>query len=524
MPKNEQDDLLQERDALLAEVQRLRGELELQHSWRQGMRDAFDQTDVAILVFSEDGHLRWYNAHAATMFPREHLDEESFDLERFVSTCIPERFCCAEEMPDDYDLVAHISAHCNDPFVEPDLEIKEVSSGEYYRFWAQPFTTQEYGKGRILHMSEITAQKETEHALARNQILLEAIIESLPFDVWVCDQEGRYIIQNPISIQTWGDRRGESLGDLDIDEAVRDEWMEIGARAFHGEIVRMEVTFDHRGETRHFDQIVAPVMMDGEPFGVLGFHLDLAPLKEAERTLELQRQQTQKMESIVRLAGNIARDFERNLEVIHGWATTAAQISTTSEQEKVNKAIFEEVARASQLTRELISLGDGGSGTLDLVGLDALVQEHLPRFRKELSPKTKLTFRSDGLTRLVRADSEQLVHMLEHLIENAALATSPEGKIELSTRKLGLRDQYYREHPWVEPGEWTLVQIKDVGEGMSPEVRARVFEPYFTTYANRQGLGLAIVYSIVQRHQGHISVDSSPGVGTCVDVLLPVVS
>jgi PAS domain S-box-containing protein len=524
MPKNEQQDLLEERDALLAEVAKLRGELELERSWRQGMRDALDQADVAILVFSEDGRLRWFNKHSTTMFPRERLEEEGFDLERFVSTCIPRRFCCGERLDEGQDFISRVSKHCDDPFSAPELELQEVSSGEYYRFWVQAFTTQEYGKGRILHLSEITAQKSTEHALARNQILLEAIIESLPFDVWVCDHEGRYIIQNPISVQTWGDRRGDKLGDLDLDEAVRDEWLEIGMRAFHGEIVRMEVTFEHRGEVKHFDQIVAPVMMDNEPFGVLGFHLDISPLKEAERTLELQRQQTQKMESIVRLAGNIARDFERNLEVIHGWASTAAQISTTSEQEKVNKAIFEEVARASQLTRELISLGDGGSGTLDLVGLDALVQEHLPRFRKELSPQNKLTFRSDGLTRLVRADSEQLVLMLEHLIENAAVATPPEEKIELSTRKLGLRDPYYREHPWVEPGEWTLVQIKDAGEGMSPEVRARIFEPYFTTYANRQGLGLAIVYSIVQRHHGHISVDSSPGVGTCVDVLLPVVS
>lgn len=533
MSNKEKQDWLEEREALLAEVQELRAELAAQKSWRQGMRDSLDLDETAVLAFTEAGELKWFNACTGELFPREELEGPGFGFENFATGCLLSRFRCGgvlssildedESSECDDDLVARIRAHFRAPQEAPEVELQDRESGAYYRLWARPFQSEGYGDGRILHFVEITEQKSTEKALVENQVLLQSIFESLPFDVWVCDRKGRYILQNPKSVEAWGDRRGQTLGDLDISEEVRRDWMEIGLRAFGGEIVRMDVTFEHRGEVRHFDQTVAPVMLQGSPFGVVGFHMDIAPLKEAERKLVQQRQQNQKMESIVRLAGNIARDFERNLEVIHGWATTATQISSTSEQEKVNKAIIEELARAAQLSHELISLGDGGAGNLELVGLDALVQEHLPRFRCDFAPEHKLTSRTDGLTTLVRADSEQLVQMLEHLIENAAQATPPEQKIEISTRKLGLRDPYFREHPWVEPREWMLVQIKDTGEGMSPEVRARVFEPYFTTYAERQGLGLAIVYSIVQRHQGHISIDSLPGQGTCVDVLIPVV-
>lgn len=168
-----------------------------------------------------------------------------------------------------------------------------------------------------------TLEDEVERLRAENEALREAVrlhelrlhtlIESLPFDFWMMDESGRYVVQNAASRRHWGEALG-AREDVAADPAVVAQWQENNRRAFAGETVRSEVEYEHAGERRHYVKVLAPVLDEGRVRAIIGVNLDITDSKR----LAAQVERNARLEALGLLAGGIAHDFNNHLMAMLG--------------------------------------------------------------------------------------------------------------------------------------------------------------------------------------------------------------
>ncbi len=251
-------------------------------------------------------------------------------------------------------------------------------------------------------------------------------------------------------------------------------------------------------------------------------------LAEAERlSLEHQVWHAQKLESLGVLAGGIAHDFNNLLTVILGSADMALQLlGKDAPAEPLVAEIREASNRAADLTRQMLAYSGRGHFEIREVDLNKLVGEMGRLLASSVAKNVQIiTDLSEDLP-AVRVDSAQIQQIVMNLITNAAesVPSEREGEVRLRTRAVSCSKDDLRESCLPEPplpGEFVCIEVSDTGSGMTPEAVERLFEPFFTTKASGRGLGMAATLGIVRGHRGAIMVDSAPGMGTTIRVLLP---
>ena len=223
--------------------------------------------------------------------------------------------------------------------------------------------------------------------------------------------------------------------------------------------------------------------------------------------------ESQRLETLGRLAGGIAHDFGNLLTVVSGSLDALRGRAAGPEIDDVASAC----ARSSALVRQLLAFARRQPLAPRVVALEQVVEGLEGILRRLVGERVHLVLdlRGGGV---VRADPAQLEQVLLNLVVNAREATPPGGTIRV---RAGGADA--REAQAAGPGRWCVLEVEDTGEGMSAEVRARLFEPFFTTKPNGTGFGLATVYGIVAQSGGHVAVRSAPGAGATFTVLLPAV-
>jgi PAS domain S-box-containing protein len=244
-------------------------------------------------------------------------------------------------------------------------------------------------------------------------------------------------------------------------------------------------------------------------------------INEREK-LQAQLLQAQKMESIGLLAGGIAHDFNNLLNIIQGyaalWNDGAGDRAQTAESLTI---INETVQRASGVVQQLLTLARKTESRLEPIGVNHLL-DGLVKLLKETFPKT-IEIKTAQAAELpaVLADSNQVTQALLNLCVNARDAMPSGGTLTLTTRLVDGAE--LKDSGGEKPGRYVRIEVKDTGMGMDPGVQGRIFEPFFTTKGTGQGtgLGLAVVYGIVQSHNGLIQVSSAPMQGTTFRVYLP---
>jgi len=286
------------------------------------------------------------------------------------------------------------------------------------------------------------------------------------------------------------------------------------------------------------EEVAAESMKKGLSDYVLKTHLYRLPLAireclervrwEKERQdLQAQIQQTQKMESLGLLVSGIAHDFNNLLAAIAGYAERGMR-GTQRENDLFHEYfqhIHHRAEQGARMTKQLLAFARGTPMEPKYLNLNDQITQLKVFLQTFLGASIHIEFHADPTLKAVYADATQLEQVLVNLCLNARDAMPMGGNLELTTQQIEMAEGSQHMQPYLQPGSYVLVQVKDSGLGMDKQVQARLFEPFFTTkeMGKGTGLGLAVVYGIVKQHHGVIRVQSQPGQGSTFSLYFPAV-
>ena len=265
----------------------------------------------------------------------------------------------------------------------------------------------------------------------------------------------------------------------------------------------------------------------GNPVGMRGVTTDITARKEAERgraQLEEQLRQAQKIDSIGRLAGGVAHDFNNILTAIRGYAELMLlELAPGDPMRSSVTEISRAGERAADLTRQLLAFSRRQLLQPRVLALNSLIADSIKMLKRLLGEDIELVTLLDPELGNVKADAGQMEQVILNLAVNARDAMPQGGKLTLETRNVILQEEYAQKHFSLQPGSHIMMTISDIGCGMDPHTLSHIFEPFFTTKepGKGTGLGLSTVYGIVQQSGGSIWVYSEPGRGTTFKIYLP---
>jgi PAS domain S-box-containing protein len=249
-------------------------------------------------------------------------------------------------------------------------------------------------------------------------------------------------------------------------------------------------------------------------------------LAEVEREkLQAQLTQAQKMESVGRLAGGVAHDFNNMLGVILGHTEMAlTQLDPAAPLYASLQAVQQAAQRSAALTRQLLAFARKQTVAPKVVDLNETVAGMLNMLRRLIGEDIDLLWQPGKDLPPVKVDPAQIDQLLANLCVNARDAITGPGKITIETDTKTLDEAYCADYLGFHPGEYVLLEVSDDGSGMDQKTLSHIFEPFFTTKEQGKGtgLGLASVFGMVKQNNGLINVYSEPGQGTTFNIYLPV--
>ena len=252
-------------------------------------------------------------------------------------------------------------------------------------------------------------------------------------------------------------------------------------------------------------------------------HAALLKKIEEQKALEEQLRQAQKMESIGTLAGGIAHDFNNTLNIIKAYAQLLGASPPTSRQIiESTKIINEEVERGAAVVRQLLTLARKTETRLARTDANRIVLTVSELIKQAFPKAIEIRLDLDPALLPVLADANQINQALLNICVNARDAMPQGGVITLATKMIGA-DALPQRQAEFSPNPYVCIAVTDTGTGMDETVRSRAFEPFFTTkeFGEGTGLGLAMVYGIVKNHHGVVDLESAPGRGATIRLLLP---
>jgi two-component system, cell cycle sensor histidine kinase and response regulator CckA len=248
-------------------------------------------------------------------------------------------------------------------------------------------------------------------------------------------------------------------------------------------------------------------------------------LSEKEReNLQSQLLQAQKMESVGRLAGGVAHDFNNMLGIIIGHAELAQmKVDLESPIRADLEEVWKAANRSADLTRQLLAFARKQTISPKVLDLNEIAEGMLKMLRRIIGEDIDLAWLPGKNLWQIMMDPSQIDQILANLCINSRDAISGVGKITIETKNKLIDESYSDDYAGLLPGEYVTLNVSDNGTGMDAETQSHIFEPFFTTkeIGKGTGLGLATVYGIVKQNDGFIYVNSEPGKGTTFVIYLP---
>ena len=380
--------------------------------------------------------------------------------------------------------------------------------------------------GNVEHIISITRDITHKKQAAANLERLKVAIEQAGEVVVITDKDGSIQYANPAFEHTTGYsfeevylKNPRILQSGEHDAAFYAAlWATISSgQTWNGKMVNRK----KNGEIYTEDATISPVFdQQGNIVNYVAIKRDIT----AQIRLEAQYQQAQKMESIGRLTGGVAHDFNNMLAVIIGYAEMA-MVKTAAEHRAYPdiEKILEAAHRSADIIQQLLAFARKQAIAPKVIDLNTLVDGMLKMLRRLIGEEVDLRWLPGSDLPQLCIDPVQVDQILANLCINARDAIKGNGTILLHTALVDIDAAIAHQHPGAKEGEYVVLQVIDDGCGMEPEVIAKIFDPFFTTKGfHGTGLGLATVYGIVTQNRGLITVESQPEQGTTFSVYLPV--
>ncbi len=248
-------------------------------------------------------------------------------------------------------------------------------------------------------------------------------------------------------------------------------------------------------------------------------------LAEAEgERLQTQFVQAQKMESVGRLAGGVAHDFNNMLSIIMGYAELAsAHMKPDQPSFRHLEKIRIAVERSANLIRQLLTFARKQTVKPKVIDLNTALKGMLKMLKRLIGEDINLVWQGNSKVWQIKVDPSQIDQILANLCVNARDAITGVGKVTIETGNVVFKEGDCTDHAETVPGEYVMLAVSDDGCGMDKNTMENIFEPFFTTkeLGKGTGLGLSMIYGIVRQNNGFIDVNSEPGQGTTFKIYLP---
>jgi PAS domain S-box-containing protein len=493
--------------------------------------DLYDLAPVGYCILSEQGLILEANLTAATLLgtPRGAL------IKQPISRLI---------LKDDQTIYYLYRKQLFETGESQECELRLVTS-DGALFWAHLKGTAAQAEDgaplcRVV-ISDITDRKQAEEALKKSEEKYRLIAENMSDVISLLDMDLRFTYVSPSIARLSGFSVDESLK-LSIEDIMTPDSLSEVLKIFEEEIMAdgLEKNDPYRSRIIEYKQYTKDRSivwvesncrflrdMDQKPVGILIISRDITERKvagEEKEQLQSQLNQAQKMESVGRLAGGVAHDFNNMLGVILGHAELAL-LKADEDNDLISdlKEIQTAAKRSANLTKQLLTFARKEIISPRKLDLNDTVESMLNMLRRLIGEDIDLVWKPAAHIWPVKMDPSQIDQILANLCVNARDAIDGVGKLTIETGRKTFDEDYCSEHPGFIPGDFVLLAVSDNGCGMDKDTLSNLFEPFFTTKAvgKGTGLGLATIYGIVKQNSGFINVYSEPGQGSTFKIYLP---
>ena len=387
--------------------------------------------------------------------------------------------------------------------------------------------------------SDISETKRSEQALRQLQHLSSQILRSAGEGIFGIDRQGLATFVNPAAAQMLGWQPEEMVGQ-DLHQLVHHSHddgssydarqcpMHVALRDGSIHSAREELFWRKDGSSFSIEFTSRPIIESGEIVGMVVTFVDSSDRKriaQEQQNLQAQLIQAQKMETVGQLAGGIAHDFNNLLSVIMGFSDLARLKLSEGDPVCEDLAMVREAStKAATLTRQLLAFSRKQVLDMQVVTMESILESMAKMLGRLLGEDVMVEIQASG-HHPVLADAGQLEQVLLNLAVNARDAMREGGTFRLQSDVVELGRDIQFDFTRAEPGTYVRLQISDTGSGIDPSFLKHIFEPFFTTKEKGKGtgLGLAMVYGIIQQHQGYVTVSSEKNKGTTFEIYLPMV-
>ena len=373
---------------------------------------------------------------------------------------------------------------------------------------------------------DITELKRAEEALRDSEERYRSLVANATDMIFIA-QDGIWKFPNPATAAITGYSEQE-LATLPFADILHPEDKEMviekHTKRLRGEEVPNTYSFrilTKEGEMLWVQLNAVLIAWEGKP-GDLCSLRDITPQKR----LEAQYLHAQKMEAVGTLAGGVAHDFNNLLQAVSGYAELLLiEKNADDPSYQPLTEIHQAAQRGAELTRRLLTFSRKVQSKQRALNLNQEIVDVEKLLQRTIPKMIQVELRLAGDLWTVSADPVQIGQLIMNLAVNARDAMPEGGKLVVGTRNMILDGDFCRKHVGSRPGRHVVLSVSDTGQGMTKEVLARLFEPFFTTkeVGKGTGLGLAMVYGIVNGHGGYIECESEPGKGSLFKTYLPAV-
>jgi two-component system, cell cycle sensor histidine kinase and response regulator CckA len=496
-------------------------EATLRHE-RDRAQQYLDTAQVILLVLDTEGRVTTVNRYACTILGWKADELIGRD---WISTCVPKRL--QKGVRDSFREIVRM----NDRMTTLENPIVTRTGEERLIEWRNTIVHDDDGHAiaTISSGTDITARVQAVTALHETEERMRFALENAGVGIWDVDYATGVVQWSEILEAQYGLQPGTFGGTFEAFlELCHPEDRETLRDAIEkGKTSGTDFSFQTRAiwpdGTVHWLSSAGRVHLGdrGAPVRGVGISLDITD----RHSLEEQYQQAQKMEAVGRLAGGVAHDFNNLLTVILGNCELSLMDLDPAQPSYVDVIEIQRAGmRAVELTRQLLAFSRKQLIESTFLDLNLVVTDMRSMLKRLIREDVEVLLRHPLELMLVRANRGQVEQIIMNLAVNARDAMPKGGTLTIATGNIDLDEAYVERHPDSKPGRYVAITVSDTGTGVTPEVGARLFEPFYTTKdaGKGTGLGLATVHGIVKQMGGSIDFTSVVGRGTTFNVYFPV--